>query len=78
MNFEIAEHYTSIEDTISEMECWSCFQDKKRKELNSNPFGTRDLKSISSENSNINQKEISGEDAKTSTSKKSLEEKIIK
>jgi Protein of unknown function (DUF1186) len=36
-------HYTSIEDTISEMEWWSCFQDKKRKKSNSNPFGTRDL-----------------------------------
>jgi Protein of unknown function (DUF1186) len=36
-------HYTLIEDTISEMECWSCFQDKKRKESNSNPFGARDL-----------------------------------
>jgi hypothetical protein len=36
-------HYTLIEDTISEMECWSCFQDKKQKESNSNPFGARDL-----------------------------------
>jgi Protein of unknown function (DUF1186) len=37
------EHYTLIEDTISEMEWWSCFQDKKRKESNSNPFGATDL-----------------------------------
>jgi Protein of unknown function (DUF1186) len=36
-------HYTSIEDTILEMECWSCFQAKTRKESNSNPFGTRDV-----------------------------------
>jgi hypothetical protein len=36
-------HYTSFEDTISEMEWWSCFQDKKRKESTSNPFGKRDL-----------------------------------
>jgi hypothetical protein len=38
-----SKHYTSIEDTISEMEYWSCFQDKKQKKSNSNPFGTRDL-----------------------------------
>ena len=37
------QHYTLIQDTISEMECWSCFQDKTRKESNSNPFGTRAL-----------------------------------
>jgi Protein of unknown function (DUF1186) len=36
-------HYASIENTISEMESWSCFQDKKRKDSNSNPFGARDL-----------------------------------
>ena len=36
-------HYTSIEDTISEMECWSCFQDKTRKDSSRNTFGTRDL-----------------------------------
>jgi hypothetical protein len=36
-------HYNLIQDTISEMEWWSCFQDKKRKESSSNLFGTRDL-----------------------------------
>jgi Protein of unknown function (DUF1186) len=36
-------HYTSIEDTISEMEWWSCFQDRKLKDSTSNPFGMRDL-----------------------------------
>jgi hypothetical protein len=36
-------HYTLIQDTISEMEWWNCFQDKKLKESNRNPFGTRDL-----------------------------------
>ncbi len=36
-------HYTLIEDTISEMESWSCFQDRKLKQSTSNPFGTRDL-----------------------------------
>jgi hypothetical protein len=36
-------HYTFIQDTISEMEWWNCFQDKKRKESSSNPFGMRDL-----------------------------------
>jgi Protein of unknown function (DUF1186) len=37
------EHYTLIEDTISEMEWWSCFQDQKLKKSSSNPIGTRDL-----------------------------------
>ncbi len=37
------QHYTLIQDTISEMESWSCFQDRKRKGSSSNPFGTRDL-----------------------------------
>jgi hypothetical protein len=36
-------HYTSIEDTISEMESWSCFQDKKRKDSSRNTFGMGDL-----------------------------------
>jgi Protein of unknown function (DUF1186) len=36
-------HYALIQDTISEMEWWSCFQDKNRKESISNPFGARDL-----------------------------------
>jgi Protein of unknown function (DUF1186) len=36
-------HYTSIEDTISEMEWWHCFQDKKLKESSTSPFGMRDL-----------------------------------
>ncbi len=36
-------HYTSIEDTISEMEWWNCFQDKKRKESTRNTFGIGDL-----------------------------------
>jgi hypothetical protein len=31
-------HYTLIQDTISEMEWWSCFQDKKLKESTRNPF----------------------------------------
>ena len=41
------EHYTLIQDTISEMEGWSCFQDKTRKESGSNPFGWRDLSPFS-------------------------------
>ena len=36
-------HYSSIEDTISEMEWWNCFQDKKRKESTRNTFGIGDL-----------------------------------
>ncbi len=36
-------HYTLIEDTVSEMEWWSCFEGKKLKASTSNPFGTRDL-----------------------------------
>lgn len=36
-------HYALIEDTISEMEWWNCFQDKTRKESISNLFGPRDL-----------------------------------
>ena len=36
-------HYTLIEDMISEMESWSCFQDKKRKDSSRNTFGIGDL-----------------------------------
>ena len=36
-------HYTSIEDTILEMEWWNCFQDKKRKESIKNTFGIGSL-----------------------------------
>jgi hypothetical protein len=36
-------HYTSIEDTISEMEWWNCFQAKKPKESARNTFGIGDL-----------------------------------
>jgi hypothetical protein len=36
-------HYTLIQDTISEMEWWNCFQTKKLKESSSNPFGIGDL-----------------------------------
>ena len=36
-------HYTSIEDTISEMEWWNCFQEKKHKESTRNTFGIGDL-----------------------------------
>jgi Protein of unknown function (DUF1186) len=35
--------YTLIEDTISEMEWWSCFQDKKRKDSSRNTFSIGDL-----------------------------------
>jgi Protein of unknown function (DUF1186) len=41
-------HYTFIQDTISEMEWWNCFQDKKLKKSTSNPFGIGDL-SLSSQ-----------------------------
>ena len=37
------EHYTLIEDTISEMEWWSCFQDKKRPDSSKNTFSMGDL-----------------------------------
>jgi Protein of unknown function (DUF1186) len=37
------DHYALIEDTISEMEWWSCFQDKKRKDSSRNTFGIGDL-----------------------------------
>jgi hypothetical protein len=37
------EHYTLIEDTISEMEWWSCFQDKKRPDSIKNTFSMGDL-----------------------------------
>jgi Protein of unknown function (DUF1186) len=37
------DHYALIEDTISEMEWWSCFQDKKRKDSSRNTFGIEDL-----------------------------------
>jgi hypothetical protein len=37
------QHYTLIQDTISEMESWSCFQDKKPKESTRNTFGIGDL-----------------------------------
>jgi hypothetical protein len=46
--------------------------------VNQKHFWDWGSKSISSENRNVNQKEISGEAAKTSTLKKSIEEKIIK
>ena len=36
-------HYTSIEDTISEMEWWNCFQEKKHKEATRNTYGIGDL-----------------------------------
>jgi hypothetical protein len=36
-------HYTLIQDTISEMEWWNCFQDKKLKESSRSPFGIGDL-----------------------------------
>jgi hypothetical protein len=36
-------HYALIEDTISEMEWWSCFQDKKLKQSTRNTFGIGDL-----------------------------------
>ena len=35
--------YTLIQDTISEMEWWNCFQDKKPKESTRNTFGIGDL-----------------------------------
>jgi hypothetical protein len=37
------DHYTLIQDTISEMEWWSCFQDKKLKQSTRNTFGIGDL-----------------------------------
>ena len=36
-------HYTLIQDTISEMEWWNCFEDRKLKESSRNPFGIGDL-----------------------------------
>jgi len=36
-------HYTLIQDTISEMEWWNCFENKKLKESTNNPFGIGDL-----------------------------------
>jgi hypothetical protein len=42
-------HCTLIQDTISEMEWWNCFQDKKPKDSPRNPFGKRDL-SLSPQN----------------------------
>jgi Protein of unknown function (DUF1186) len=36
-------HYNLIEDTISEMEWWNCFQDKKLKESTRNTFGRGDI-----------------------------------
>jgi Protein of unknown function (DUF1186) len=38
-------HYTSIEDTISEMEWWNCFEDRKLKESSKNHFGIGNLSS---------------------------------
>jgi Protein of unknown function (DUF1186) len=37
------QHYTLIQDTISEMEWWNCFQDKKPKDSTRNTFGMGDL-----------------------------------
>jgi hypothetical protein len=36
-------HYNLIQDTISEMANWNCFQDKKLKESTRNPFSIGDL-----------------------------------
>ena len=36
-------HYGLIQDTISEMEWWNCFENKKLKESTNNPFGIGDL-----------------------------------
>jgi Protein of unknown function (DUF1186) len=36
-------HYNLIQDTISEMESWNCFQDKKLKEPTRNTFSIGDL-----------------------------------
>jgi Protein of unknown function (DUF1186) len=36
-------HYTLIQDTISEMEWWNCFENQKLKKSTSNPFGIGDL-----------------------------------
>jgi Protein of unknown function (DUF1186) len=62
-------HYTSIEDTISEMEWWSCFQDKKRKKSNSNPFGTRDLSLSPQKTAMPTQKKTQGKMQKQSRQK---------
>ncbi len=37
------QHYSLIQDTISEMESWSCFQAKKLKESTRTTFGSGDL-----------------------------------
>jgi Protein of unknown function (DUF1186) len=36
-------HYALIQNTISEMEWWNCFENKKLKESASKPFGIGDL-----------------------------------
>jgi hypothetical protein len=36
-------HYNFIQDTISEMQWWNCFQDKKQKESTRTPFAIGDL-----------------------------------
>jgi hypothetical protein len=36
-------HYTLIQDTISEMEWWNCFENKKLKGSSTSPFGIGDL-----------------------------------
>jgi Protein of unknown function (DUF1186) len=36
-------HYNLIQDTISEMEWWNCFQDKNLKKSTRNTFGRGDL-----------------------------------
>jgi hypothetical protein len=53
------------------------FSRSKTERVKQQPFWYERFRSIPSQNSNTNQKESSGEDPKTSTSKKSLEEKII-